>query len=207
MRLNGNSNLRASTPEDVEDRVDSIWDKIDNGGGGGGGYVLPPATASTLGGIKVGSNLSITSDGTLSATGGGSGYELPIASDSTLGGVKVGSNLSIDSETGVLSADSYSLPTASASTLGGVKVGSGLSIADGVLSVSSTPSGGGTKIRELTFTGTGTTSYRLEFPAIPYQILSITTLGSDGSTRISAMPFNWGVSGTVSLGGGGNYGN
>lgn len=206
MRLNGNDNLRASTPEDVEDRVDSIWDKIDNGGGGGGGYVLPPATASTLGGIKVGSNLSVTSDGTLSATGGGSSYELPIASDSTLGGVKVGSNLSIDSETGVLSADSYSLPTASASTLGGVKVGNGLSIADGVLSVSSTPSGGGTKVRDLTFTGTGTSPYRIEFPKIPYQILSITTIGSDGATKISAMPFNWGVAGVVSMGGGGNYG-
>ena len=39
--------------------------------GGGGSYTLPPATATTLGGIKVGDNLSITEDGTLSATGGG----------------------------------------------------------------------------------------------------------------------------------------
>lgn len=38
--------------------------------GGGGDYVLPPATTSTLGGIKVGQNLTITSDGTLNATGG-----------------------------------------------------------------------------------------------------------------------------------------
>lgn len=38
---------------------------------GGGGYVLPVATASTLGGVKVGSNLSIDADGVLSATGGG----------------------------------------------------------------------------------------------------------------------------------------
>ena len=37
--------------------------------GGGGSYTLPPATATTLGGIKVGDNLSITEDGTLSATG------------------------------------------------------------------------------------------------------------------------------------------
>ncbi len=35
-----------------------------------GQYILPPATSSTLGGIKVGNNLSITSDGTLSASGG-----------------------------------------------------------------------------------------------------------------------------------------
>ena len=34
-------------------------------------YTLPVASADTLGGIKVGSNLSIDSDGTLSASGGG----------------------------------------------------------------------------------------------------------------------------------------
>lgn len=39
--------------------------------GGGSEYVLPPATASTLGGIKVGDHLIITPDGTLSAEGCG----------------------------------------------------------------------------------------------------------------------------------------
>ena len=42
------------------------------GGGGGGSYTLPVATASRLGGVKVGSGLSITSAGTLSVTGGSS---------------------------------------------------------------------------------------------------------------------------------------
>ncbi|MGN9096399.1 hypothetical protein [Flintibacter porci] len=37
--------------------------------GGGGTYVLPVATSTRLGGIKVGENLSITGDGVLSATG------------------------------------------------------------------------------------------------------------------------------------------
>lgn len=37
-------------------------------GGGGGGYTLPPATSNTLGGIKVGTNLSIDNSGVLSAT-------------------------------------------------------------------------------------------------------------------------------------------
>ena len=41
-----------------------------NGGGGGGSYVLPVATASRLGGIKVGSGLTIDSGGTLSTEGG-----------------------------------------------------------------------------------------------------------------------------------------
>lgn len=36
-------------------------------GAAGGGYVLPPATSTTLGGVKVGSNLAVTGDGTLSA--------------------------------------------------------------------------------------------------------------------------------------------
>jgi hypothetical protein len=39
--------------------------------GGGDSYVLPVASASTLGGVKVGSNLSIDANGVLSATGGG----------------------------------------------------------------------------------------------------------------------------------------
>lgn len=38
-----------------------------------GEYTLPPASAQTLGGIKVGENLSITEQGVLSASGGGSG--------------------------------------------------------------------------------------------------------------------------------------
>lgn len=45
----------------------NITDDLD---AGGGSYVLPPATANTLGGIKVGANLTVQSDGTLSATGG-----------------------------------------------------------------------------------------------------------------------------------------
>lgn len=40
---------------------------------GGGGYVLPAATQSTLGGIKVGAGLDIDSGGTLSVSGGSGG--------------------------------------------------------------------------------------------------------------------------------------
>lgn len=59
---------------------------------GGGSYALPVASADTLGGVKVGSNLSID-DGVLSAP---APYSLPTASADTLGGVKVGNGLSID---------------------------------------------------------------------------------------------------------------
>lgn len=41
--------------------------------GGASGYTLPAASSSTLGGVKVGSGLSIDGSGVLSATGGGGG--------------------------------------------------------------------------------------------------------------------------------------
>lgn len=53
------------------------------GGGGGGEYHLPTATASRLGGVKIGSGVTVTADGTISVEGGSSGdvlvpvYELP----------------------------------------------------------------------------------------------------------------------------------
>ena len=64
-------------------------------------YTLPTAAAGTLGGIKVGANLSIDGDGILSANTGG--YTLPAADATSLGGIKVGSGLSIDGN-GVLTA-------------------------------------------------------------------------------------------------------
>lgn len=56
-------------------------------------YDLPIASQTTLGGVKIGANISETSDGTIF---------VPIASADTAGVIKVGSNLSID-ENGVLS--------------------------------------------------------------------------------------------------------
>lgn len=57
------------------------------------------ATASTIGGIKVGSGISITADGTISAA---TAYTLPFATSLILGGVRVGDHLSVDAY-GVLS--------------------------------------------------------------------------------------------------------
>lgn len=63
-----------------QSEVSVNWRTTCKGGesGGGGSYILPPATQQTLGGIKVGSGLTVQADGTLSATGGsgsGSSYE------------------------------------------------------------------------------------------------------------------------------------
>ena len=63
-------------------------------------YHLPIASSTTLGGIKVGNNLTIEEDGTLNAES--TEYDLPVATASTLGGIKVGSNLNISD--GVLTA-------------------------------------------------------------------------------------------------------
>lgn len=92
-------------------------------------YSLPTASASTKGGVKIGSGLSISNE-VLSAKF----PDLPTASKSTKGGVIIGDGLDID-ESGILSAtpQDYELPTASAGTLGGVKVGATMKMTNGVL--------------------------------------------------------------------------
>ena len=67
-------------------------------------YHLPIASATTLGGIKVGTNLTIENDGTLNAES--TEYNLPVASSSTLGGVKIGSGLSISNAVASVNVDS-----------------------------------------------------------------------------------------------------
>lgn len=58
-------------------------------------YILPTATATRLGGIKVGENLTVESDGTLNAVQGS--YILPQATNNVLGGVYVDTTLSSSS--------------------------------------------------------------------------------------------------------------
>lgn len=115
-----------------------IGSYVGTGGGSGEGYTLPPASATTLGGVKIGSGISVTADGVISANGGGgTPYELPAATTTTLGGIKVGDNLTITPD-GKLSANAgaYELPVATSAILGGVKVGDGLSVTqDGKISV------------------------------------------------------------------------
>lgn len=93
---------------------------------GGLSYNLPIASASTLGGVKIGSGLSIDS-GTGILTAIPSTPFATIATTSTAGLVKVGSGLDIDSVTGVLVAN-YTIAPATSTTIGGVKVGSGLTV-------------------------------------------------------------------------------
>lgn len=93
--------------------------------------VLPKATSTTLGGIKVGNGFLITSDGTTTLN-----YDaFRVASATSIGVIRVGNGLNIDGN-GVLSAALDSLPIATNTDLGGIKVGGGLSAsADGTLSI------------------------------------------------------------------------
>ena len=69
-------------------------------------YSLPTATDAILGGVKIGSNITIT-EGVISVA---TPYSLPAASDSVLGGVKIGTNVTITE--GVISvAAPYTHPT------------------------------------------------------------------------------------------------
>jgi C1q domain len=71
---------------------------------------LTPATTSSLGGVIVGSGISVASDGTISAS---SSYTLPAATSSTRGGVVVGSGILVSA--GTISATASSVGAAAAS--------------------------------------------------------------------------------------------
>ena len=85
-------------------------------------YVLPMASGSILGGIRVGTSvgLSISGSGVLT-------YNLPVASSSVLGGVKV-NDVSAMSGLKIGPDNTLSMSVASADKIGGIKIGSGLSV-------------------------------------------------------------------------------
>mgnify|MGYP000348526113 FL=1 len=76
LRLAPGTNVNA-----MDHRITGVADPVDDGDAvnkryfdsHGTEYTLPIASATTLGGVKVGANLTITEDGVLSATGGGGG--------------------------------------------------------------------------------------------------------------------------------------
>ena len=102
---------------------------LSGSGSGGSNYILPVASNTTLGGVKIGdvnTNITIDNDGVISAVGSGQ-YVLPTASTTVKGGIKVGDHLTIDAD-GSLNATQFDLPTASTTVKGGVKIGDGMTI-------------------------------------------------------------------------------
>ena len=100
----------------IKDKGDSVYQPA-------GTYLtsLPVASSSTLGGVKIGSGLTVAADGTISAA---AAYTLPTASSSVKGGIKVGTGLTMSSETlnhsnSVTAKTAYGSTSTTASANGG----------------------------------------------------------------------------------------
>lgn len=110
---------------------------------GANNYSLPAATSSALGGVKIGSNISVSS-GTISLSKANVtnalGYTPP-TTNTTYGEATTSADGLMSAEDkakldGIASgANNYTLPTATASVLGGVKVGSNISVSSGTISL------------------------------------------------------------------------
>lgn len=122
-RLSISDGVLSATQQTANDFTTAYKNKLDGIAENANNYSLPTADADTLGGVKIGSRLTISS-GVLSAdsqtdnnftntlkskldgiASGANNYSLPAASSSTLGGIKVGSGLTMNESTSVLSAD------------------------------------------------------------------------------------------------------
>lgn len=100
----------------IKNKADSVYQPT-------GTYLtsLPIASSSTLGGVKIGSGLTVAADGTISAA---AQYTLPTASSSVKGGIKVGTGLTMSSETlnhsnSVTAKTAYGSTSTTASANGG----------------------------------------------------------------------------------------
>lgn len=106
---------------------------VSGGGGSGGNYTLPTASGSTLGGVKIGSGLTINTSGVLSADVTASTLTAYAKTTDLSAVAKSGSYNDLSNKPTIPSA--YTLPNATSSTLGGVKVGSNISVSNGTISV------------------------------------------------------------------------
>jgi hypothetical protein len=111
---------------------------------GANAYVLPTASSSTKGGVKVA--------GTQGLAMSGENITLAAASTNTLGGVKIVSNGGITNTSGAIS-----LTAATASQIGGIKVGTGLTASSGTVTLAAASANtiGGVKIGSGISTGAG----------------------------------------------------
>lgn len=106
-----------------------------SGGGSSGGsnYTLPTASSSTLGGVKIGSGLTINTSGVVSADVTASTLTAYAKTTDLSAVAKSGSYNDLSNKPTIPAA--YTLPNATSSTLGGVRVGSNISVSNGTISV------------------------------------------------------------------------
>jgi hypothetical protein len=150
---------------------------------------VPTASASVLGGIKIGPGLSIDSSGIVTAT---SSYSLPIATDISIGGVKVdGTSIMIDSGGTISASMTYAMPVATTEMVGGVMIGTGLAIDSNGFLVAT----GDAVVTSLSNLAGGETN------RIPYQTSTDHTgyivAASTGYLRFNGTTFLWDSPGTV----------
>ena len=105
-----------------------------------GGYTLPAASATTLGGVKVGDNLAVTEDGTLSACTYGTfddgATKIAIGFSSSSGAMCFGVDNASFRQGNDGTRSFLILKPATASTVGGVKIGAGINVsANGTIDV------------------------------------------------------------------------
>ena len=108
-------------------------------------YSLPSATSSVLGGVKIGSNITTATDGTISISKANVtaalGYTPPTANTTYSAATTAAAGLMSAADKTKLdgidtNANKYSLPSATSSVLGGVKIGSNISVSNGTISLS-----------------------------------------------------------------------
>jgi prefoldin subunit 5 len=108
--MSGTLNMGSNKVSDVAtptDDADAATKKYVDDKVSGAAYKLPIASGSTLGGIKVGTGLNVTADGTLSATGTGeTGDYLPLSGGTMKGDIVMQDGTSLDlAQTGSLYND------------------------------------------------------------------------------------------------------
>lgn len=118
----------------VPDSSGNVTISVSGGGSSSGGnYTLPTASSSTLGGVKIGSGLTINTSGVLSADVTVSTLTA-YAKTTDLSAVATSGSYDDLSNKPTIPA-AYTLPNATSSTLGGVKVGSNISVSNGTISL------------------------------------------------------------------------
>lgn len=106
---------------------------VSGGGGSGGNYTLPTASSSTLGGVKIGSGLTINTSGVLSADVTASTLTAYAKTTDLSAVAKSGSYNDLTNKPTIPAA--YTLPAASSSVMGGVKIGNNISVTGGTISL------------------------------------------------------------------------
>ena len=98
-------------------------------------FDIPLATPSVAGIVKIGANIAVAPDGTISVT---TPYQLPAATRTVPGGVIIGSGVDVapDGTISVNTGTPYVLPAADFGAIGGVRIGTGITLgAGGAISV------------------------------------------------------------------------